>query len=425
MYGTLALAKRTIDDLRDAAGDGAIDELRKLSRPVEGLRVLNLSVTGFGTGTAELLSSSVPLLNDLGLDVQWQVVRASEDAVSVSRAMYQALGGVQVQWTQTMTDTWLRYASMNGDLLTEPFDVIVVHDPQPVAMRSYAPSGSDARWVLHSHLDLSSAQDDVWMLLRNHVERYDAAIFDAPSFKRADVSVPHYIVPPAIDPNSARNMDLPDDVVRSVLGQYGIDPSAPIICQVSPCDAESDLNGVVDVWDRVREKHPTAQLVFLLTTEPQDPHSRACFEELARRCASEPDAFVISTGSEIGNVELNVFQRSASVVVQKGLRKGFGLWISDALWKQRPCVVAPAAGLAEQIVDGESGIVANTTEEFASAISRILDDPSLGRRLGEQGRRHVADHFPRAYTIFLVPLSQLPTTFAPSFTSAAATTSSV
>lgn len=393
MYGTLALSHRTVDDLREAAGGDAIDELRRLARPIEGLRVLNLSVTGFGTGTAELLSSSIPLLVDLGVDAHWQVIRASEDFAQISRAMYQALGGVQVHWTQEMTDTWLRYAAMNAGLLTEEFDVIVVHDPQPVAMRSYASDDYAAKWVLHPHLDLSSAQDDVWMLLRNHIEKFDAAVFDAPSFARPDLSLRTYIVPPAIDPNSARNMPLPDDVVRAVLEQYGVDPSRPIISHVSPCDAESDLTGVVTVWDRVREAHPEAQLVFVLTTEPQDPQGRACFEELSRRTQSEPQAYIVWTGREIGNVELNVFQRSASVVIQKGLRKGFGLWVSDALWKERPCVVAPAGGLADQVIDGDSGVVARTTEEFAAAVIHLLDDPGLARRLGKHGRQHVADHF--------------------------------
>lgn len=131
----------------------------------------------------------------------------------------------------------------------------------------------------------------------------------------------------------------------------------------------------------------------MLTTEPQDPQGRACFEELSRRTQSEPQAYIVWTGREIGNVELNVFQRSASVVIQKGLRKGFGLWVSDALWKERPCVVAPAGGLADQVIDGDSGVVARTTEEFAAAVIHLLDDPGLARRLGKHGRQHVADHF--------------------------------
>ena len=393
MYGTLALSHRALDDLRDSAGEAALAELRRLARPIEGLRVLNLSATGFGTGTAELLNSAVPLMNDLGLDMHWQVVRASEEAAHMGQAMYAALGGTPVQWTRDMTETWLRYAEMNAELLTEPFDVIIVHDPQPLAIRSYATTNAAASWLMHTHLDLSSAQDDVWMLLRSHLTRYDAAIFDAPSFVRGDMPVPTHIVPPAIDPNSARNMPLDDDVIRTVLSQYGIDPARPLLCHVSPCDAASDLHGVVDVWQKAREEHRDLQLVFVLTTEPQDPHGRSCYDDLARRCRDEPAAFIVSAGNAVGNVELNVFQRAASVVLQKGLRKGFGLWVSDALWKERPCVVAPTGGLTEQVIDGQTGIIANTTDEFAAAVSKLLDDPVLARNLGRSGRQHVADRF--------------------------------
>jgi trehalose synthase len=394
MYGTLALSQRALDDLLDAAGQQAIDELRALSRPIEGLRVLNLSVTGFGTGTAELLNSSVPLFNDLGLDMHWQVVRASEEAEKVTRAMYQALGGIYVQWTHEMTETWLRYAALNAGLLTQPFDVIVVHDPQPLAIRSFVTAeNAAAKWLMHSHLDLSSAQEDVWMLLRRHIDKYDAAIFDAPAFVRADIAIPTHIVPPAIDPNSARNMPLPDDVVATVLERYGIDATRPMVVQISPCDAACDFNGVMDAWEKARERHADLQVVFVLTTEPQDPQSRACFEELAKRCNSETSAFVVSEGREVGNVELNVFQRAASVIVQKGLRKGFGLWVSDALWKRRPCVVTPAGGLQEQVIDGKTGLVVHSSEEMADAIAHLLENQGTAAKYGENGRRHVAEHF--------------------------------
>lgn len=400
MYGTLSLPHHVIDELTDVAGDAAIRELRSLARPIEGLRVLNLSTTGFGTGTAELLGSAVPLLTDLGLDCHWQVVRASEEAIAVNRAMYQALGGVYVAWTGDMTERWLRYAEMNADLLTEPFDVIIVHDPQPAAIRSYAREHAGihgvidrAKWVMHSHLDLSTAQEDVWLLLRGHIERYDAMISEAPSFARDDISVPAYVVPPAINPNSARNMPLPQDMMRTVLERYGIDPDRPLVVQVSPCDQASDLVGAIDTICLVRERVPGVQGAILLTTEPTDPQGRACYDALARRCADEDGVFILNTGAELGNVELNVFQRAASVVMQKGLRKGYGLWVSDALWKERPVVVAPVPGLTEQVIDGETGLVADGTAGFADAVSRLLLDRDLAAKLGENGRRYVAERF--------------------------------
>jgi trehalose synthase len=393
MYGTLAISHRALDDLRDSAGAEAIEELRQLARPIEGLRVLNLSVTGFGTGTAELLNSAVPLFTDLGIDCHWQVVRASEEATSVTRAMYQALGGgAYIPWTKEMTDTWLQYAELNASLLTEPFDVVVMHDLQPAAIRSFVPE-SETKWLLHSHLDLSSAQEDVWLLVRGHVERYNAAIFEAPGFVREDITVPVHIVPPAIDPNSPRNMPIPDDVKRTVLERYGIDPDAPLICQVCPCDPASDMIGVVDAHCALRERFPDLQLAIIFTTEPQDPLARACYDDLARRCMDDPSIFILSVGNEVGNVEINVFQRAATIVVQKGLRKGFGLWVSDALWKERPVVVTPAGGLEAQVINDRTGIVARSAEEFVDGVARLLEDRGLAARFGENGRRHVAQHF--------------------------------
>ena len=392
MYGTLALSHRALDDLADTVDSSTIDELRALARPIEGLRVLNLSVSGFGTGTAELLNSSVPLLSDLGLDCHWQVVRASEDATHVTRAMYQALGGTYIPWTHEMTETWQRYAEMNAELLTEQFDVIVVHDPQPAAIHSYAQEQS-AKWLLHSHLDLSSAQDDVWLLLRSHIDRYDASIFESQMFARTDLSLPVHIVPPAIDPNSPRNMPIDDDVMRTVIERYGIDPERPILSQVCPCDPASKLSDAFDVWQKVREEHPGLQLLIVLMTEPQDAPARACYEELARRSNDEPDMFLLSMGNELGNVELNVFQRASTVIMQRGLRKGFGLWIADALWKERPCVVAPSGGLTEQVIDGETGIIARTTEEFADAVSELIEDPDKAATYARRGRQLVSERF--------------------------------
>jgi trehalose synthase len=165
------------------------------------------------------------------------------------------------------------------------------------------------------------------------------------------------------------------------------------VCQVSPCDTASDLVGALDTILKLRNRFPDLQLALVLTTEPQDPAGRACYEELARRSADEPHVFVISMVRELGNVELNVFQRAASVIIQRGLRKGFGLWVSDALWKEKPVVVGPAPGLLEQVIDGETGLVARNDQEFGEAIGRLLESPELGRRLGAAGRAHVGKRF--------------------------------
>ncbi len=394
MYGTLALRPKAIDEYARLVGGEEIETLQELAAPLRDLRVLNLSVTAFGTGVAELLNASVPLLCDLGLACEWQVVRTASEFVSVNRAMYAALGGTYVQWTSEMTDVWLRYNHMNASLLGKEYDVIIIHDPQPAAMRSFVPeAAARAHWVLHSHLNLAYAQQDVWLLLRSHVDRFDRLVFQTPSFAPREIRPSVSIIPPAIDPLGPRNMELPADMMWSILAHNGLDPERPVVCQIAPCDPASDFLGAIDACVEIWPEVPGLQLALIALTAPEDPLARAYYEEVAHRATRVPDVHLLTGLSQIGNVELNAFQRSSSVIMQKGLRRGFGLWVSDALWKARPVVVAPGPGLDEQVIDEETGLHAASTPEFAAGIRRLLLNPDDGRRLGEGGREHVRRHF--------------------------------
>ena len=397
MYGTLALTPKALDDHRSIVGDDAIDEIRRLAAPLQGLRVLHLSVTAFGTGVAELLNASVPLLTDIGLHCDWQVVRPAEEFAAANKALYRALAGAGAEWVPEMAEVWLRYSAMNAELLIDPpYDVIVVHDPQPAAIRSFVSEASrtSTRWVLHSHLDLSSAATDVWALLRSHIESYNAIVFETDAFVHPDLrSVPVTIIRPAIDPLGPRNMELSPEAIKTILHRYGIDPDRPLICQISPCDPGSDLLGVIDVHDRVRREVPGLQSALIAITPPEDPASIAYFDETVRKSMEYSDVHILRGVSEIGNVEVNAFQRAADIVIQKGLRKGFGIWISDAQWKERPVVTARTGGLAQQVLDSETGFLADSTDECAERAVRLFHDQELARRLGEAAHQHVAEHF--------------------------------
>lgn len=395
MHGTLALTPKALEDYRPIIGGDATNEIRRLAAPLRGLRVLHLSVTAFGTGVAELLNAAVPLLSDVGLDCSWQVVRPAEEFAAANKALYRALAGLKDEWSPELSETWLRYSEMNADLLNEPFDVIVVHDPQPAAIRLFAPGGAAAaRWVFHSHLDLSSAQPEAWALLRRHIEGYDAILFDAEAFVHPDLrTVPVTIIPPAIDPLGPRNMELSPETVHTILERYGIDPGRPLVSQISPCDPGSDLLGAIDVHDRAREHVAGLQLALIATNPPEDADSIAYFDATVRKAMEYSDVHILRGVSEVGNVETNAFQRASSVVMQKGLRKGFGIWISDAQWKQRPVVSARSGALTQQVLDGETGFLADTTEEFAERVSRLLSDEELARRLGRAGHEHVKERF--------------------------------
>ncbi len=396
MYGTTALTPKALEDYRTLVGDAAIDEILRLAAPLEGLRVLHLSATAFGTGVGELLNAAVPLLANIGLECTWQVVRPAEESAAASKALYRALAGAAPHWSPEQGEVWLRYSVMNAELLTEPFDVIVMHDPQPVAIRSFASEAvrSRARWVFHSHLDLSSAQTEAWALLRSHLEAYDAIVFDADAFVHPDLrTVPLWIIRPAIDPLGPRNMELPAGTVETMLRRYGVDSRRPLLYQMAPCEPGSDFLGAIDVLRHVRRQTPDLQLVLVAMHPPEDPDSITYFDECVRRSMEYSDAHILRGVSEVGNVEANAFQRAADVVIQKGLRKGFGLWIADAQWKGRPVVTARTAGLAQQVLDGETGFLADTTDGFAERVALLLRDPALARRLGEAGHRYVAEHF--------------------------------
>jgi trehalose synthase len=395
MYGTLALTPKALDAYRSVDGD-TVDEIHHLAAPLQGLRVLHLSATAFGTGVAELLNGAVPLFSDIGLDCHWQVVRPTEESAAANRAFYRALAGSQADWSSEAGETWLRYSAMNAELLTEEFDVIIVHDPQPAAIRAYA--AEEARkhtlWVFHSHLDLSSANPDAWALLRKHIDNYDGVVFDADGFVHPDLRTHAVtIIRPAIDPLGPRNMPLEPGLIETVLRRYGFDPQRPLISQLSPCEPSCDLLGVIDVFERARNDTPGLQLALIAANPPEDEASIAYFDEVARVSHEHEDAHILRGVSDVGNVELNAFQRASSVVLQKGLRRGFGLWISDAQWKERPVVTSRDGGLTQQVIDGETGFLADTTDDFAERVSQLLRDSELAHRFGAAGHKHVAERF--------------------------------
>jgi trehalose synthase len=396
MQGTLARTRKALDEYQPIVGDQVIDGIERLAAPLQGLRVLHLSVTAFGTGVADLLNAAVPLLSDAGIACQWQVVRPTEEWAAANKALYRALAGLERDFSNDVRDAWLRSCSMNADLLTEPYDVVVVHDPQPSALYSFLPEATRARtkWVLHSHLDLSSASDAAWQVVRPYLDGYDAIVFDDSAFVHASLgATPVTIIKPAIDPLGPRNMELSDEASRTILERYGIDYNRPLLSQLSPCDPASDMLGVMDIHTRLRERFPDLQLALIATSPPEDDEAAIYLDQVARSAKERPDVRILRGQSEVGNVEVNALQRASDVVVQKGLRRGYGIWIADALWKQRPVVAAQSGALPRQVLNGKTGILASTADEFDAAIESVLSDTVMARELGRAAQQHVKDHY--------------------------------
>jgi trehalose synthase len=398
MLGTVPLTPKALDDYRPVIGDERIDEIRRLAAPLAGARVLHLNATSFGGGVAEILTTLVPLMNDIGLAADWQVIRGDDEFYQVTKAMHNSLQGMYLDWTPEMRDTWLRYNRLNAELFDERYDFVIIHDPQPAALRAclseLRPDCARGAWVWRCHIDLTDAQVQTWDLLKRYVSGFDGAIFTAAEYIKDDLEGPQrFIVPPAIDPLSPKNVDLPDEAWHEILHRYGLDHERPLVAQISRFDPWKDPLGVIEVYRLAKHEHPDLQLVLVASMAHDDPEGWAWYERTVRRAGEDFDIHILSNLNGVGNVEVNAFQRTARVVIQKSVREGFGLVVSEALWKRRPVVAGKVGGIPLQLIDGETGYLVGTTEECADRVTELLSNAALADRMGAAGREFVREHF--------------------------------
>lgn len=427
MFGSVPTSPRSLDEYRPIVGEERVQEILDLAGPLAGARVLHLNATAFGGGVAELLSALVPLLNDVGLVADWQVIGGSEEFFNVTKAMHNSLQGQFVEFTRDMRDIWLRHNRLNAELFDEPYDFVVIHDPQPAAILSFGrllrPERAVGRWIWRCHIDLTEAQVQVWDLLRPYVEAYDAVVFTLADYVKEDLRGPLVrIIPPAIDPLSPKNVDLPQDTVQAILARHGIDVSRPYIAQISRFDRWKDPLGVVDVYRAVKREVPQLQLLLVASMAHDDPEGWAWYERIVRRAGEDYDIQILTNLTGVGNVEVNAFQRAAAVVVQKSLREGFGLVVSEALWKGRPVVGGNVGGIRLQIVDGHTGHLVSTVEECSERVLSLLCHPEEAAAMGRAGREFVREHFLmtrylRDYLALFRDLARQPATAAGRLTS--------
>lgn len=398
MFGSVPIVPKSLDAYREIVGEQRIDEIRRLAAGLAGKRVLHVNATAFGGGVAEILAALVPLMQDLGLRAEWQVMRGADDFYAVTKAMHNSLQGMRLDWTEAMQEIWLRYNQINADLFDEAYDFVVIHDPQPAAILGMLqkrlgrrPSG---KWIWRCHIDLTEAQPEVWDLIHPYIEEYDAAIFTMDEYVKSDLAGPQILtIAPAIDPLSPKNVDLSEITSHEILDRYGVDPNRPMILQVSRFDPWKDPLGVIDVYRALKPDFPNLQLVLIASMAHDDPEGWAWYERTVRRAGEDYDIHILSNLNGVGNVEVNAFQRCADVVVQKSVREGFGLVVSEALWKGRPVVAGNVGGIPLQILYGKTGYLVNTLQECINRVDYLLRKPDVAGRMGALGREHVREHF--------------------------------
>ena len=394
----MPLLEKSLGDYAPIVGPDVVERIAALAAPLRGCRVLHINATAYGGGVAEVLAAHVPLLRSVGIDAEWQVVRGSDEFFGITKEVHNALQGAQIDWSSHKQRVYLEHILDNATRLEGEWDFIVTHDPQPLALRSFrreTPLGlSGAKWIWRCHIDLTAANSDVWEFFRPYVETHDASIWTLKEFAPDSLSMDRIVEAwPSIDPLSVKNLDLPMPFAEELCRQYGVDVRRPIVCQVSRYDPWKDPVGVIQAFRAVREKVTDAQLLLAGSMATDDPEGFHVWEEVQEVRAGDPDIHTLSNLHQVGNVQINAFQRCADVVVQKSVREGFGLTVSEALWKSRPVVGGRAGGIVIQIRDGFDGFLVGSVEECAARIIDVLADPVGEDAMGAQGHEHVRANF--------------------------------
>jgi len=399
MLERVPLLEKELDDYLDVVGPEALERIRELARPLAGKRILHINATAYGGGVAELLATHVPLLRIVGLDAEWQVMHGSDEFFAVTKQVHNGLQGADVEWTPAMQRTYLEKVLDNSLLLDEAFDYVVVHDPQPAALLHFLHDhpllrSNGTKWIWRCHIDLTAANPEVWEFYRPFVELHHASVWTMPQFVPATLDMERIVhAPPCIDPLSVKNLDLPMPFCVEIAKQYGIDANRPIVCQVSRYDPWKDPIGVIEAFRTVRTQVTDAQLVLAGSMATDDPEGFKVWEDTEAARAGDRDIHLLSNLHQVGAVQINAFQRIASVMVQKSIREGFGLTVSEALWKGRPVVGGRAGGITLQIREGFDGFLVDTVDQCAARIIDLLADPVGADAMGSQGKEHVRENF--------------------------------
>lgn len=393
MLQRVAVGPKSLALYSEVAGPRCVEELEELARPLRGKRVLHLSSTAYGGGVSELLRSLVPLYKALGIDAEWLVITGRQRFFETTKTIHNGLQGASVHLADEDREVYLVHNHRVAEALEGGYDYIVVHDPQPLAVR-HLRGQSAARWVWRCHIDTSAPNPKVLEFIRPFVLDYDAVVFTMREFvPDALAGVRLFVIPPGIDPLSPKNMTAPPELCRRIVEWGGADLGRPLLTQVSRFDPWKDPLGVIEVYRKARRAVPGLQLALLGQMALDDPEGWRMYRDILREAGGDPDIHVLTNFTGIGNMEVNAFQRCSHVVLQKSLREGFGLVVSETLWKGTPVVAGKTGGIPMQMPEGVGGYLIESTEECVERVVELLRDRRTARRLGARGREHVRQHF--------------------------------
>ncbi|HZB82028.1 MAG TPA: glycosyltransferase [Rubrobacteraceae bacterium] len=385
---------KSLADYRSIVRQELYEELQTLSERLKGVRVLHVNATRFGGGVAEILYTLVPLTRDVGLAAEWGVMFGAEPFFNVTKGLHNALQGAPYELTVESRAIYEEYNRQSAEALEDEWDIIFVHDPQPALLKHFSGGLSpETKWIWRCHIDTSTPNRQVLDYLSPYIEEYDAQVYTMKEYTPPDLNLEGLVlIPPAIDPLSPKNMALLVDDARYITNQFGIDEKRPFILQVSRFDPWKDPLGVIDVYRLVKEEIPEVQLVLVGSMAHDDPEGWDYWYKTVNYAADDRDIYLFSNLTNVGSIEVNAFQSLANVVIQKSIREGFGLVVTEALWKARPLVASRVGGIPMQ-VEGGGGILIDSVPDAAAACVKLLQDPEFARQMGQRGKEHVRKHY--------------------------------
>ncbi len=379
----------TLRDYEEVVGPEVINEIRTVAGHVRHKSLQNINSTPVGGGVAEILTRMIPLLRELGINATWDVIKGDEAFFNVTKSFHNALHGNKEKITDKMLDVYRGNTAINLRDMNLTGDVIMVHDPQPAGL-ILRRAEIGRQWIWRCHIDVSRPDPIVWNFLKPYVEKYDAAIFSMPDFAQ-QLPISQYMIAPSIDPLSDKNKNLDQAFVQKVLEEHGLNPQRPILTQISRFDRLKDPLGVIRAY-RLIKRHCDCQLVLAGGAADDDPEGMEVLREVEEAAADDADIHVLLL-PPFSDVEINALVRGSTIVFQKSIKEGFGLTVSEALWKGKPVIGGAVGGIKLQIINGVTGFLVHSPEGAANRAVELLQNPDLCQRLGENGRRHVKENF--------------------------------
>ena len=384
--GDLAMST-ALDEYHEVSPKGTVDFLYRLSDLVKGRSMVHVNAVRFGGGASELLRRLVPMMTALGVDARWEVIAGTQEYFAVVKRLTNALQGRDERITEDMYQTFREINERNAKALNLEADMVMIHDHHPVAMVEYRTRGS---WLWRCNLDLAQPQRRAWTLLRRYVLKYDAAIFTLSDFAQR-LPIPKFLIYPSLDPLSPKNREMTRTEINQIIDRLGIPRNKPILLQVARFERFKDPLGAIQAY-RIVKKHHDCQLVLAGSGVMHDPEGEAVLAELREAAGRDPDVHLVQLPPE-ADLEINALQRIATIVLQKSIKEGFGVTVSEAMWKGKPVVGSTAGGIAAQIIDEVTGYVVHSVEGAGFRMRHLLNNPGLITRMGAAAREHVRRNF--------------------------------